>query len=122
MKKTTRRPPGIVVRMAPKRLVDHHAKPGTVYTDRVFDRQLNRFEDPGNEIGIDNFYLEPEEAPPPANDRLEAVAAVVSATFEAAPGPDLRRKLRHGQALCAIVQVPTRAWAEPVSAYYRTVF
>jgi hypothetical protein len=121
MKKTTRRPPGIVVRMAPKRLVDHRAQPGAILIDRVFNRRLGRFEDTEDEIGLDDFSLEQDDKPPP-NDRLEATTAVVGAAFEAATGPDLRGKLRHGQALCAIVQIPTPAWAEPVAAYYRTSF
>ncbi|MHC2402319.1 hypothetical protein ACVMGC_006863 [Bradyrhizobium barranii subsp. barranii] len=76
-----------------------------------------------DEIEIDdNFSLKLGDDTPPPNNRLEAVAAVVGAAFDAAIGPDLRRKLRHGQALCAIVQVPTPAWAEPVAAYYRTSF
>ncbi|UFW48186.1 MULTISPECIES: hypothetical protein [Bradyrhizobium] len=126
MKKTTRRPsPGITVRMAPKRLVDQRCLPsGSVLIDRVFDRKLGRFEEPEDEPEIEgNFYLDPEEAPPPARGaRQEAMAAVVGAAFEAAASPDLRRKLRHGQALSVIILVPTVAWVLPVSDHFRRAF
>lgn len=108
-----------------KRLVDHHVMPpGTVLIDRVFDRKLGRIEDPDDEPRIEgNFYLDPEEEPPPSRGvREAAMTAVVGATFEAAASTDQRRKLRHGQAMCVIVLVPTPAWAEPVSLYYQTVF
>ncbi|MCK1351685.1 hypothetical protein IVB56_11335 [Bradyrhizobium sp. CW7] len=126
MKKTKRRPsPGITVRTVPKRLVDHHVMPpGTVLIDRVFDRKLGRFEDPDDEPQIEgNFYLDPEEEPPPSRGvREEAMTAVVGATFEAAASTDQRRKLRHGQALCVIVLVPTPAWVLPVSIHFRSAF
>ena len=50
------------------------------------------------------------------------MSAVVGATFEAAISTDQRRRLRHGQAMCVIVQVPTPAWVGPVLAYFRGVF
>ncbi|WFT94405.1 hypothetical protein QA633_40155 [Bradyrhizobium barranii] len=126
MKKTTRRPsPGITVRMQPKRLVDQRClPPGSVLIDRVFDRKLGRFEDPDDEPQIEgNFYLDPEEAPPPSRGvRQEAMTAVVGATFEAAASPDQRRRLRHGQAMCVIVLVPTPAWILPTSIFFRSAF
>jgi hypothetical protein len=125
MKRATRtRPPGIVVKMAPKRLVDHRAMLGTVVIDRVYNRRLGRFEGREDVSSIEgNFYLEPEEDRPSlADGRLDAVTAVVGATFKAGSTRYLRRQLHHGQALCAIVQVPTPAWADPVSSYFRAAF
>ncbi|MFK4381030.1 hypothetical protein [Bradyrhizobium sp. USDA 223] len=127
MKKTTkRRSTGIAVQMRPKRLVDQHClAPGTVLIDRVFDRDRGRFEDPEEESQIEgNFYLETEEdtdSPAPGG-RPEAITAPVGAAFEAAASSDLRRKLRHGQALCVIVMVPTAAWVLPVSDHFRRCF
>jgi hypothetical protein len=127
MKKTTRRsPPGITYRMAPKRLVDQHVLPaGSVLIDQLHDRSLGRFLDPEPEPEIEgNFYLDEEEdaASRPEGTRQDAMKAVVGAAFEAATSPDQRRRLRHGQAMCAIIQVPTPAWVGPVSAYFRCVF
>lgn len=122
MKKPPRRPTGTVVPMVPKRLVDQSAtRPGTVLIDRVFDRKLGRFED---EPPIDgNFDLDPEEdAASPGDGRQDAVTAVVEAAFDAATTPDQRRRLRHNQAVCAIVHVPTPAWVVPVSVYFRGAF
>lgn len=118
-RQTRERSPGIVVRLAPKRLVDLHAKPGTVLLDRVFNHRLRRFEDPEDSAEI-GFDMELKEASSPAGS--EPVAALVAATFDAATTPALRRRLRHGQALCVVVQVPTPAWAEPVSTHYRAAF
>lgn len=126
MKKTKRRrSPGIDVRWGKKRLVDQHClAPGTVLIDRIFDRDRGRFEDPDDPAVEGNFYLETEDdTDSPAPDgRPEAMMALVGATFEAATSPDLRRKLRHGQALCVIVLVPTVAWVLPVSDHFRRSF
>lgn len=127
MKKTTRRrSPGITVRMAPKRLVDQHClPPGSVLIDRIFDSDRGRFEDPGDEPQIEgNFYLDTEdEAETSAPDgRPAAMTALVGAAFEAATSADLRRKLRHGQALCVLVLVPTAAWVLPVADHFRRSF
>ncbi|WLB25257.1 hypothetical protein QIH85_25695 [Bradyrhizobium japonicum] len=127
MKKTKRRrSPGIAVRMAPKRLVDQHClAPGTVLIDRVFDRDRGRFEGSDDEPEIEgNFYLETEDdTDSPAPDgRPEAMTALVGAAFESAASPELRRRLRHGQALCVIVLVPTAAWVLPVSDHFRRSF
>lgn len=120
-KPTRRRPSGTVIRMTPKGRDEHHTKPpGTVQIDRVYDRKLGRFEDEPEVEG--NFYLDPEEAAPSDGDRPEAVTAVVGASFEAATTPDQRRRLRHSQAMCAIVHVPSRAWVVPVSLYFRRSF
>jgi hypothetical protein len=125
MKKTTRRSPaGITYRMAPKRLVDQHVLPaGSVLIDQLHDRSLGRFLDPEPEIE-GNFYLDEEEdaASRPEGAHQDAMKAVVGAAFEAATSPDQRRRLRHGQAMCVILQVPTPAWVGPVSAYFRCVF
>jgi len=124
MKKTKkRRSSGIAVQMRPKRLVDQHClAPGTVLIDRIFDRDRGRFEDADDEPG--NFYLETEDdTDSPAPDgRPEAMTALVGAALEAATSPDLRRKVRHGQALCVIVLVPTVAWVLPVSDHFRRSF
>lgn len=126
MKKTKRRrSPGIEVRWGKKRLVDQHCMaPGTVLIDRIFDRDRGRFEDPDDPAVEGNFYLETEDdTDSPAPDgRPEAMTALVGAAFEAATTPDLRRKLRHGQALCVIVLVPTVAWVLPVSDHFRRSF
>ncbi|MHC2674479.1 hypothetical protein ACVI1J_006642 [Bradyrhizobium diazoefficiens] len=127
MKKTKRRrSPGIAVRWGKKRLVDQHCMaPGTVLIDRIFDRDRGRFEDPDDKPEVEgNFYLETEDdTDSPAPDgRPEAMTALVGATFEAAASPEVRRKLRHGQALCAIVVVPTAAWVLPVSDHFRRSF
>lgn len=126
VKKTTRRrSPGISVRWAEKRLVDQHClPPGSVLIDRVFDRARGRFENDDAPQVEGNFYLDPEdEAETPAADgRPEAMTALVGAAFEAAASPEVRRKLRHGQALCAIVVVPTDAWVLPVADHYRRSF
>lgn len=126
MKKSKRRPsPGITYRMAQKRLVDHQCLPtASVLIDRVFDRRLGRFRDarPTDQIE-ENFYLEPEDGPPPSEgDRPEAAMAVVGAAFEAATSQDQRHELHRCQALCAIIQPSTPAWAGPLSTYFRTVF
>ncbi|GAB9109882.1 hypothetical protein [Bradyrhizobium diazoefficiens] len=122
MKKTTRRPPsGTVIRMTPKGRDDQHATPpGTVLIDRVYDRELGRFEDEPELEG--KFDLDLEEAPPAQSDRPDAVTAIVAATFEAATTPEQRRRLRHNQAMCAIVHVPSPAWVLPVSVYFRSDF
>ncbi|MCP3476296.1 hypothetical protein NLM33_39445 [Bradyrhizobium sp. CCGUVB1N3] len=126
MKKTKRRSsPRIAVRMAPKRLVDQHClAPGTVLIDRIFDRDRGRFEDPDEPQIEGNFYLEAEEdtdglAP---DGRPDAMTALVGAAFEAAAPPELRRKLRHGQALCVVILVPTDAWVLPVADHFRRSF
>lgn len=120
MKKPTRgRSSGTVIRMTPKR-----AKPqGTILIDSVYDRELGRFEDDDEPQIEGNFELDPEEEDPnPPDDRPEAVTALVGAAFDAATTPDQRRRLRHGQALCAIVHVPSTAWVMPVSLYFRCTF
>ncbi|MBR1178069.1 hypothetical protein JQ617_29200 [Bradyrhizobium sp. KB893862 SZCCT0404] len=118
MKKPTRgRSSGTVIRMPPK-----GAKPqGTVLIDSVYDRELGRFEDDEPEIE-GNFELDPEEEAAPPGYRPEAVTAVVGAAFDAATTADQRRRLRHNQALCAIVYVPTPVWVMPVSLYFRCAF
>ncbi|WLA63771.1 hypothetical protein [Bradyrhizobium diazoefficiens] len=125
MKKPTgRRPSGTVIRMTPKRREDRHGKlPGTVLIDRVYDSKLGRFEDVEDDEIEGNFALDPEEdAAPPDNERPDAVTALVGAAFEAATTPDQRRRLRHNQAMCAIVHVPSPAWVMPVSLYFRCTF
>jgi hypothetical protein len=126
MKKTKRRrSPGIDVRWGKKRLVDQHCMaPGTVLIDRIFDRDRGRFEDPDDPAVEGNFYLEAEgdnDSPAP-DGRPEAMTALVGAAFEAAASPELRRRLRHGQALCVIVLVPTAAWVLPVADHFRRSF
>jgi hypothetical protein len=126
MKKTKRRrSPGIAVRWGEKSLVDQHClAPGTVLIDRIFDRDRSRFEGPDGEPEVEgNFYLETEDDTdgPAPSGRPEAMTALVGAAFEAAL-PDLRRKLRHGQALCVIVLVPTTAWVLPVADHFRRSF
>ncbi|WP_038388137.1 hypothetical protein [Bradyrhizobium elkanii] len=107
--------------MTPKRREEHRANPtGTVLIDRVYDDELGRFEDDEPEIE-GNFELDLEEAAPPS-DRPEAVTAVVGAAFNAATTADQRRRLRHNQALCAIVHVPSPVWVIPVSLYFRCAF
>ncbi|MCA1411715.1 hypothetical protein I6F30_11265 [Bradyrhizobium sp. NBAIM20] len=123
MKKPTRgRSSGTVIRMTPKGRDSHHAKPQrTVLIDRIWDRELGRFED--DELDIEGkFELDPEEEAAPPGDRPEAVTAVVEAVFDAATTPDQRRRLRHNQALCAIVHVPSVAWVLPVAVYFRSAF
>ncbi|EHR03033.1 hypothetical protein [Bradyrhizobium sp. WSM471] len=124
MKKPTgRRPSGTVIRMTPKRRDDGATRSGAVLIDRVYDRRLGRFEDEEDDSQIEgNFYLDGEEADPPGGDRPDAITAVVGAVFEAATTPDLRRRLRHSQAICAILHVPTTAWVMPVSLYFRSTF
>lgn len=125
MKNTTRRsPPAKAVRIGPKRLFDHRAlAPATVLIDRVFDCETGHFETSGDGAECEeNFYLEPEDGWPAEDDRPEATMAVVGAAFEAATSRDQRRKLGRSQALCAIIQPPTPAWAGPVSAYFRITF
>ncbi|MCP3471819.1 hypothetical protein NLM33_25125 [Bradyrhizobium sp. CCGUVB1N3] len=122
MKKPTRgRPSGTVIRMTPKRRHDQRTAP---LIDRIYDPKLGRFEDDDDDDQVEgNFLLEPEEdAAPPDGDRPNAVTALVGAAFEAATTPELRRRLRHNQALCAIVHVPSTAWVMPVSLYFRSTF
>jgi len=123
MKKPTRgRPSGTVIRMTPKGRDGHRAKPqGTVLIDRVDDRELGRFEDDEPEIE-GNFELDFEEEAAPPDDRPDAVTAVVGAAFDAATTADQRRRLRHNQALCVIVHVPSPVWVMPVSLYFRCAF
>ncbi|MGY4330227.1 hypothetical protein ACVWWG_004644 [Bradyrhizobium sp. LB7.2] len=109
--------------MGPKRLVDHHAMAAGVLIGRIFDPETGRSEAPADDAEIEeNFYLAPEGGTLSENARPEATMAVVGAAFEAATSQDQRRKLLRSQALCAIIQPPTPAWAGPVSAYFRTVF
>lgn len=124
MKKPTSRPPsGTVIRMTPKHRGDRRAKPpGTILIDRVFDRK-RRFEETDEPQIEGNFELVPEEeAAPPGGGRPDAMTAVVAAAFEAATTPDQRRRLRHNQAMCAVVLVPTPAWVFPVSVHFRFAF
>jgi hypothetical protein len=128
MNKSKRRPnPHITYRLGLKRLVDHHClAPGSVLIDQVFDRDAGRFRDFDPDDQIEgNFYLEDKAEGPVASSRSplqDAAAAVVGAAFDAATTPELRRRLRHCQALCVVVQVPTVAWIEPTSAYFRETF
>ncbi len=123
MKKPTRgRSSGTVIRMAPKGRDGQRAqKQGTVLIDRVYDRELGRFDDDEPEIkGAFELDLEEEAAPP--SGRPEAVTVVVGAAFDAATTADQRRRLRHNQALCVIVHVPSPVWVMPVSLYFRLAF
>lgn len=125
MKKPTgRRSSGNVIHMAPKDRHDRRASShGTVMIDRVFDHRLGRFEEDDAFQIEGNFDFAPEEeADPPGRDRPDAVTAVVGSAFETATTPDLRRRLRHNQALCAIVHVPSPAWVTPVSLHFRSAF
>ncbi|WP_445217586.1 hypothetical protein ACKWRH_37140 [Bradyrhizobium sp. Pa8] len=114
MKKPTRGgPSGTVIPMPPKRRDGRPSKyPGTVLIDRLYDRELGRFDDGEDGIELnDNFVLDSEEdASAPGGERPEGVTAIVGVTFEPATTADQRRRLRHGQAMCAIVHVPSPAW------------
>lgn len=123
MKKPTRgRSSGTVIRIPPKGPDSPRAKPpDTVLIDSVYDGELGRFEDEEPEVE-GNFYLDPEEDPATDGDRPDALTAVVGAAFDAATTPDQRRRLRHKQAMCAVVVVPTPVWVLPVSAHFRAAF
>lgn len=115
-----------VVDIVSKRIIDNPALPrGAVLIDSVYNRGLGRFETAaeGSRIEGSSIDSEPEEdALRSRSGRQDASTAVIRATFEAATSSGQRRKLRHGQALCVIILVPTPAWATPVSDYYRSVF
>ncbi|MBJ7405434.1 MAG: AAA family ATPase [Bradyrhizobium sp.] len=64
----------------------------------------------------------PAKLKPPPKKSENAKATIVRAAFEAAAPRALRRRLVHGQALAAIVVVPTDAWVEPMAAYARSEF
>lgn len=104
MKKTLKKAPRITYRMVRKKLSDLHGNDAA--------------EDAEADIDMDE---EDEPAPRPARRRVTAVTAVVGAAFEAAVPPDLRRRLRHNQALAAVIVVPSLAWVVPVAAYVRSV-
>jgi hypothetical protein len=54
--------------------------------------------------------------------RATPTALIVGAAFEAAVSPKLRRRLTHGQALAAIVVVPSAAWVAPATAWVKTAY
>ncbi|MDE5465947.1 AAA family ATPase [Bradyrhizobium sp. CSS354] len=105
MKKTgKKKSPRITFRMVRKKLSDLHGQDAAEDADADFD-----------------IEKEDEPQPRPARRRVSAVTAVVGAAFEAAVPSDLRRRLRHNQALAAVIVVPTLAWVVPVAAHARSV-
>ncbi|WGD52439.1 AAA family ATPase [Bradyrhizobium sp. CB1650] len=129
-KPTSRRPskkPAVNYRMAPKRLVDLTCSPRKLFTDRCFDVMNRRFVDlnpPSDDFEIEAGDREDESAPskPVKRGRQSALTAVIGAAFEAVVSKQISRKLEHGQALAAIVVVPSPAWVGPMTNYFRVTF
>ncbi len=73
------------------------------------------------ETGVDS---DTDDATPQARPKARptATAAIVGAAFEAAVSRQLRRRLTHGQALAAIVVVPTTHWVMPAAAYVKSTY
>ncbi|MCA1436786.1 hypothetical protein I6F33_27965 [Bradyrhizobium sp. BRP20] len=125
MKKPTgRSPTDNVIRMTPNRANDRASPSGTVLIDRVYHGKLGEFEHGDEEFPIEDGIVldDEEEEGPPGGDRPEATSALVGAAFDAATTANQRRRLRHNQALCAIVHVPSPAWVMSVSLYFRCAF
>jgi hypothetical protein len=59
---------------------------------------------------------------PPKNRRPDAVMAVLGAAFEDATTPEVRRRLRHRQAMAVVVVVPTVSWVPPAKTYALAAF
>ncbi|MEY9753784.1 AAA family ATPase [Bradyrhizobium yuanmingense] len=69
------------------------------------------------------FYLVEEDDDDVARPRdRDAATAIVGASFDAAMDPDLRRKLRHSQALAVVIRVPEPEWVEPTANYLGSTF
>ncbi|HVV41974.1 MAG TPA: AAA family ATPase [Nitrobacter sp.] len=62
------------------------------------------------------------DAPPPAKRRPEAAEAVLGAAFEAATTREVRRRLRHTQAMAAVVVVPNANWVAPAKSHVGSAF
>ncbi|MFN5018619.1 AAA family ATPase [Bradyrhizobium sp.] len=112
--------PRILFDAAMKRMVDKHGRA----TVPRYPSELRRI--PWSPLpGAPSFGLDPDDddAPPrPRNARPSAVMAVVGATFDAAVVAEIRRKLQHGQALAAVILVPSAEWVAPVASYFKQVF
>jgi len=71
----------------------------------------------------DTFEFDPDEwTDPPSGSHPDAIRCLVAAAFEAATSGALRRRLHHGQALAAVILVPTEAWVAPTEAYFGETF
>jgi cell division protease FtsH len=105
---------GVTFRMAKKRLSDLRA-----VAARASDESAAQAKD-SQEPGVDT---DDEEKPIRKVARREsAISAVVGAAVDAAVSKDLRRRLKHNQALAVVVVVPTLAWVVPAAAYAKSVF
>lgn len=121
MKKTnSSKTPKISYTTVPKRLVDKYGR-------AAVERRLSALKPipwpPGP--GAPSFDLDPEEDDALARRRQArpaAVSAIVGAAVDAAIPKDTRRKLEQGQALAAIVLVPSPEWVAPVAHYFTSVF
>ncbi|MBR0780751.1 AAA family ATPase [Bradyrhizobium iriomotense] len=121
MKKTnSSKTPKISYTMLEKRLVDKYGKVAAARRVSAFKRI------PWSPVlGQPAFELDPDEddAPPRRRQaRPAAVSAIVGAAFDAAVPKEIRRKLEHGQALAAIVLVPSPEWVGPVTHYFTSIF
>lgn len=122
----TAKKPTIACRMVPKRLVDLRATPRNLFTDGCFDIMSRRFIDlkPPKDSEVETVDQDEESIPfkPVKRRRPSAMTAVIGAAFEAAVSKEVFRKLEHGQALAAIVLVPSPAWVEPMMEYFSATF
>jgi hypothetical protein len=113
----------IAYRMVPKRLVSER---GSEFLTMEIEAATRRLVGAKLKTVPDgSFDLDPpedDEAPPKPKGRPSAISAIVGATFEAAVSKQLFRKLEHGQALAAIVLVPSAAWVAPVANYFKATF
>lgn len=72
----------------------------------------------------DDADLDEPQAVRPARARhgRDAVSALLGAAFDAAMPSRVRRRLRHGQALVMVLQVPTAGWISPAKKYFAATF
>lgn len=121
MKKTnSSKTPKVSYTMLEKRLVDQYGKAAAARRVSGFKRTAW-----GPIFGQPSFDLEPVEDDPIPRRRAArpgAVSAIIGAAFDATVAKDVRRRLEHGQALAAIVVVPSPEWVAPVAHYFTSVF
>ncbi|MHC2579164.1 hypothetical protein ACVI1J_009452 [Bradyrhizobium diazoefficiens] len=84
---------------------------------------------PAEEHGLTNEIFWPQDSFELRDDEIggdhghpEAIQCVVAAAFEAATTPAVRRRLHHGQALAAVVLVPSPFWVAPTSGHFGETF
>lgn len=71
---------------------------------------------------VDEDEDDQDEIPKRTKRPVPAAKAVMGAIVEASISRNVRRQLRHRQALAVIVEVPGPDWVEPVRAAFRTYF